>query len=84
MIEAYCKYKNPARYDDQIRVVTTLKFLQEVKLGFQYEIFHLEKEILLVQGETTHAFVNKGGKPVVLRKQNPFLWRIFRDTLPEA
>ncbi len=84
VIEAYCKYKNPARYDDQIRVVTTLKFLQDVKLGFQYEIFHMEKEILLVHGETTHAFVNKGGKPVVLRKQNPFLWRILRDKLPEA
>lgn len=83
VIEAYCKYKNPARYDDQLRIVTTLKFLQDVKMGFQYEIFHLEKNLLLVQGETVHAFVNKAGKPVVLRKKNPFIWKLLKDKLPE-
>ncbi|HHU76818.1 MAG TPA: acyl-CoA thioesterase [Firmicutes bacterium] len=84
VIEAYCKYKNPARYDDQLRIVTTLMFLREVKMGFRYEIFHKEKDLLLVHGETTHAFVSKAGKPAVLRKQNPFLWKILRDALPET
>ena len=83
VIEAYCKYKNPARYDDQLKVITRLQFLQEVRLGFQYEIIHADSGELLVQGETAHAFVNKSGKPVVLRKQNPFLWRILKEQVQE-
>ncbi len=83
VIEAYCKYKLPARYDDPLRVITRLHFIQEVRLGFQYEIIHAETGEFLVQGETTHAFVNKNGKPVVLRKQNPFLWRILKDQVQE-
>ncbi len=83
VIEAYCAYKHPARYDDELRVVTSLKTLQEVKLGFHYDIYKLDREnkegILLVSGETMHAFVNKKGRPLVLRKQNPFLWRMLKD-----
>lgn len=79
VIEAYCQYKSPARYDDEIYIITTLKMLQEVKLGFGYEIINKEKDRLLASGETIHAFVNIKGKPVVARKQNPFLWRMLRD-----
>ncbi|MEW5921648.1 MAG: thioesterase family protein [Bacillota bacterium] len=83
VIEAYCEYKYPARYDDELRVVTTLKMLQEVRLGFHYDIFKVDKvdneDILLVSGETMHAFVNKKGRPLVLRKQNPFLWRMLKE-----
>ncbi len=83
VIEAYCKYKHPARYDDQLKVITRLQFLQEVRLGFQYEIILAETGELLAQGETSHAFVNKNGKPVVLRKQSPFFWRIFKEQVLE-
>lgn len=79
VIEAYCKYKYPARYDDELKIITRLNFLREVKLGFQYEILSAEKNKLLVVGETIHAFVNKRGKPLVLRKQNPFLWKILQE-----
>ena len=81
VIEASCKFKYPARYDDQLRIVTTVKFLRNVKIGLQYEIFHLERNNLLVIGETIHGFVNKAGKPVVLLKQNPQLWSLLKERL---
>ena len=81
VIEATCKFKSPARYDDQIRIVTSPKFLREVKLGFSYEIYHLEKGNLLTRGETIHGFVSKAGKPLVLRKQNPALWELLQGIL---
>lgn len=88
VIEAYCEYKYPARYDDELRVVTILKTLQEVRLGFHYDIFRIDpvekKDLLLVSGETRHAFVNKKGRPLVLRKQNPFLWRMLREVCGET
>ena len=81
VIEVSCKYKSPARYDDQIRIVTTLKFLREVKIAFSYEIFRLETNTLLVRGETIHGFVTKAGKPLPLRKQNPALWETLHGLL---
>ncbi len=85
VIEAYCEYKFPARYDDELRVVVSLKMLQEVRLGFQYDIFKVgEKETLLVSGETVHAFVNQRGRPLVVRKQNPFLWRLLKESSLET
>ncbi|MGI5823116.1 MAG: acyl-CoA thioesterase [Dethiobacteria bacterium] len=81
VIEAYCQYKSPARYDDLLKITTRLSFLQEVKLGFQYEITHAEKATLLATGQTTHAFVNKDGKPVALRKRNPFFWKLIKENI---
>jgi len=83
VIEVYCKYKHPARYDDELRIITRLHMLEEVKLGFQYEILNAEEGTPLAFGETIHAFLNKKGKPMVLRKQNPFLWRILKDKVLE-
>ncbi len=84
VIEAYCEYKFPARYDDELKVVAALKMLQEVRLGFQYDIYKVGEEgKLLASGETTHAFVNQKGRPLVLRKQNPFLWRLLKEVSQE-
>ena len=74
---------NPQRYDDLLRVVTRLNFLEDVKLGFSYEIFNLGENTLLANGETIHAFVNRKGKPIVLRKHNPFFWRIMKEKVLE-
>lgn len=83
VVEAYCRYKYPARYDDLLRITTRLNFLQEVKLGFKYEITDAERETLLAWGQTTHAFVNKSGKPIALRKQNPFFFKLIKDKVQE-
>ena len=84
VIEAYCEYKFPARYDDELKVVAALKMLQEVRLGFQYDIYKVgEEDTLLASGETIHAFVNQKGRPLVLRKQNPFLWRLLKEASQE-
>ncbi len=77
VIKAYCEYKSPAFYDNIIRVVTRVASLKELKITFNYTIFREEekKQILLASGETEHAFVNNLGKPQILKKHNPFLWR---------
>ncbi|MBS4021423.1 MAG: acyl-CoA thioesterase [Dethiobacter sp.] len=78
---AFAHFKVPARYDEMVRVVTDVTSIQEVRIAFKYEIFR-ENE-LLVRGETEHAFVSKNGKPVVLKKQNPFLWRRLLEAAGE-
>lgn len=81
--KAFCQYKSPARYDDLIRVVTSISSLQDVRIHFKYEIFRQETGELLANGETEHAFVNHQGRPVVLKKYNPFLWKRLLEAAGE-
>lgn len=81
--KAFCQYKSPARYDDIIRVVTTIASLQDVRIAFKYELFRQATNELLANGETEHAFVNRQGRPVVLKKHNPFLWKRLQEAAGE-
>lgn len=53
-----CRYKAPARYDDEVVVRTLLKNMRESLLHFSYEILRGEDGILLAEGESTHIVVN--------------------------
>ena len=58
-------YKNPARYDDLIRVKTIFKSQTSVKIEFDYEIFN-EKDELLTTGTSMLVFVDmKTGRPTL-------------------
>lgn len=63
VLENKSKYLSPALYDDQLRIVTTIREKPSVKITFEYEIFNGSGK-LIHQGETLLAFVNKTtGKP---------------------
>lgn len=83
VIKAFCQYKLPARYDDVIRVVTGVAALQEVRIAFKYELFRQATNELLAVAETEHAFVNRQGRPVVIKKLNPFLWKRLQEAAGE-
>jgi acyl-CoA thioester hydrolase len=58
VIEATCRYRSPARYDDQILIETRPALLRSSVLKFAYKIYRKaseEKERdLLAEGETVH------------------------------
>src|SRR5215468_4740403 len=56
--EVRCRFKAPARYDDQILVRTQVKFIRGSIIQFDYEIFHEPTQTLLAEGESTHVVVN--------------------------
>jgi len=63
VLENKSKYLAPARYDDLLRVVTTIKEKPGVRIKFEYEIFNGENK-LIHQGETLLVFVDmKTNKP---------------------
>lgn len=51
-------YKQPARYDDLIRITTSLKAMPTAKIIFVYEVHNQQAE-LLCTAETTLVFVDK-------------------------
>ena len=58
VVDARCRYKAPARYDDQILVRTFFKNLRSSLIHFGYEILREPDMALLAEGETTHMVID--------------------------
>ena len=57
VISLNINYKNSARYDDVLKVKTTLKKMPTASIEFEYELVN-QKGDLLATGQTTLAFIN--------------------------
>jgi len=63
VLENHSKFLMAARYDELLRIVTTIREKPTVRIKFEYEIFN-EENTLIHQGETLLAFVDKkSGRP---------------------
>ena len=54
VVDARCRYRAPARYDDEIIVRTHLKNVRDSVIHFAYELLRAPDNTLLAEGETTH------------------------------
>jgi acyl-CoA thioester hydrolase len=64
--EARCRYKAPARYDDEIAVRTCLREVRKRVIVFGYEVYRLPDEEMLAEGETVHVITDREGHPRAL------------------
>jgi len=64
--EARCRYKAPARYDDEIEVRTRLTHVRTRVITFAYEILRKPQDELLAEGETVHVITDLNGRPRAL------------------
>lgn len=63
VLEHHSRYLEPARYDEALRIVTSIPEKPGVRIKFTYEIYN-EANTLINQGETRLAFVDKAsGRP---------------------
>ena len=58
VVDARCRYKAPARYDEEIIIRTHLKNVRESMIHFGYEALRAGDELQLAEGETTHIVIN--------------------------
>lgn len=64
LYEMNCKFKSPARYEDEIIVKTKLEHIGKVRIVFSYQVLNAKDGSVLTTGETKHAWTNKSLKPV--------------------
>ncbi|MDO1500231.1 thioesterase family protein [Winogradskyella maritima] len=57
VISLSINYKNSARYDDLLKVKTSLKKMPTASIEFDYELLNSENQILAI-GHTKLAFIN--------------------------
>jgi len=60
--EAKCRYRAPARYDEEVIVRTQLLNVRESVVHFGYELRRAGDGALLAEGETTHIVTNEDMK----------------------
>ncbi|MGI8495617.1 MAG: acyl-CoA thioesterase [Pyrinomonadaceae bacterium] len=60
--EAYCRYKSPAFYEDELTIRTRVEELRSRTLRFVYEVFRAADNHLLAEGETLHVVTDRNKK----------------------
>ena len=63
VVEAFCDYRQSAKYDDDIEIRTTGVLLSPVRLRFTYELARPAEQTLLAGGYTVHAVLDATGRP---------------------
>lgn len=79
VIEIKCEYKNSTKFNDKIEIEVKIKEYKGVRMTITYKMKNKETEGIVLIGESKHCFVNKEGKPVILKKQCPEFDKIFNS-----
>ena len=64
LVEAHLEFQGGARYDDLLRITSTVGLQGRARLRFDVEITRNETGSLVVRGYTIHAFTDTQGKPI--------------------
>jgi acyl-CoA thioester hydrolase len=67
IIDIGCKFKRPAHYDDLLTLKTIVAKVTHVKIVHHYQLFR--DGVLLAEGHSTLACVDRDGKPQPLPTQ---------------
>jgi len=62
VVEAFCKYRRPLRYDDVFMIHVSLREIAPKKAVFDYELLTREGRKLIASGYTVHIVTNAKGE----------------------
>jgi len=77
VVEASCRYKAPARYDDELVVRTRITGTRGSVVKFAYQIVRAEDGLLLCEGATTHVVVGKDMRKTAMPQKYAERFRAF-------
>jgi len=75
--EMKCKYIIPAKFGDEINLITSIIYLSCVKIKFQYKVLNKKNGKVLAIGNTVHALTNKKIEPLNIQKEAPKIYELL-------
>jgi acyl-CoA thioester hydrolase len=78
--ESYCRYKAPARYDDELIVRTHITELRRRSVRFGYEVIRAADGVIIAEGETGHVVTDANHRVISL----PDSYRLALSSAPLA
>ena len=80
-----CEYKKSVKFDDEVKITIRLQEAGRVKFTLRYDIYNLSKGgVLSASGTTTHCFLRKDGRPVLMDKEMKEFTEVMRNTLEQV
>jgi acyl-CoA thioester hydrolase len=76
VVEVGCRYRHPARYDDEVVVRTRVEALGSRSMQFAYELILADEGRAVADAYSKHVFCDRTMKPVRLPDQYR---RLFQD-----
>ncbi len=81
VLEVLCKYKQPAKYDDEVIIQTTLAEMKGVRITFQYQARRKRDGQLLAEGSSQHVFASPELRPINLKAKMPELYQLLSESM---
>ncbi|MBO5179482.1 MAG: acyl-CoA thioesterase [Clostridia bacterium] len=78
-----CDYKSSTTFSDEVEIEVKVKEFKGVRLVIEYTMINVKTKELVLNGVSKHCFVNKDGKPVILKKSFPEFDIKLRDLVVE-
>ncbi|MDA8354523.1 MAG: thioesterase family protein [Firmicutes bacterium] len=75
VVDLHCRFNLPARYEEEVRIVTRIREMRGPKITFSYEVRRLTDDVLLARGETIHLWTDREMKRFNLEHREPELFR---------
>lgn len=80
VVESGCRYRSPARFDDELLIRTRLRSIKGPVIRFNYEITRVDNGAAVAEGETIHLVCDS--KMKVKKLPDKYL-RILEGLLPD-
>ncbi len=81
VLEVNCVYKSMVHFGDTVEIVPKLEKYNGVKLELSYRVLDKETGELRTTGSSKHCFLNREGRPLSLKKENPVFDEAFRKAM---
>jgi len=76
--EMECNFKSPAKYGDEIIVLTGITFMSCVKVKFEYKVLNKISGKPLAVGNTVHAWTDTEIQPLNIEKAAPQIYAALK------
>lgn len=79
VVAVECNYKTSTKFEDTVEIQVKVKEFKGVKLVFEYEMKNSKTGKIVAEAQSKHCFVNKEGRPIILKKDFPDLDRVLKE-----
>lgn len=82
VVESHCRYKHPARYDEQIQLWCRVSEVTTHSVVFEYRLLRVPDYKLIAEGWTKHGIMNRQGH--LYKGENAFYLWIAGELVDES
>ena len=81
VLEVHCEYKSMVHFGDIVEILPKIEKYNGIKLELSYIIQDKNTQEIRTRGNSLHCFLDRGGRPLSLKKAGPAFDAAFRAAM---